>query len=225
MKVAEPYGSRGTTACTVPGGAGLVRGSCFAFDRLLLGGATPVASFDAQVYCAVERVPTIRVPTVSDPRIIKKYPNRRLYDTTVSSYITLEDVRKLVLDTEDFCVIDARSKEDITRSILLQIILEQEEDGNPIFSEQVLSQVIRFYGDALQGTLTSYLDRSFGLFVEQQKSMQEQMQSLVTTDPMSFMRSVAEKNMSLWNDMQESFRNATAAGSGFAKKPGDNKKP
>ena len=104
---------------------------------------------------------------MSEPRIIKKYPNRRLYDTTVSSYITLEDVRKLVLDAEDFCVVDARSKDDITRSILLQIILEQEEDGSPIFSEQVLSQVIRFYGDALQGTLTSYLDRSFGLLVEQ----------------------------------------------------------
>ena len=142
---------------------------------------------------------------MSEPRIIKKYPNRRLYDTTVSSYITLEDVRKLVIESADFCVVDARSKEDITRSILLQIILEQEEDGTPIFSEQVLSQVIRFYGDALQGTLTNYLDRSFGLFVEQQSSMREQMQSMITTDPMSFMRDMTEKNMSMWKDMQDSF--------------------
>ena len=81
---------------------------------------------------------------MSEPRIIKKYPNRRLYDTMVSSYITLDDVRKLVLAQEEFCVIDARSKDDITRSILLQIILEQEEDGEPIFSEQVVSQIIRF---------------------------------------------------------------------------------
>jgi polyhydroxyalkanoate synthesis repressor PhaR len=147
--------------------------------------------------------------SVSEIRTIKKYPNRRLYDTTVSSYITLEDVRKLVLDAEDFCVVDARSKADITRSILLQIILEQEEDGSPIFSEQVLSQVIRFYGDALQGTLTSYLDRSFGLFVEQQHSMREQMQSVVTADPMSFMRDMAEKNLSMWKDMQDSFLGAT----------------
>ncbi|MFT5174942.1 MAG: polyhydroxyalkanoate synthesis repressor PhaR [Gammaproteobacteria bacterium] len=164
------------------------------------------------------------MPAVSEPRIIKKYPNRRLYDTTVSSYITLEDVRKLVLDSEEFCVIDARSKDDITRSILLQIILEQEEDGNPIFSEQVLAQVIRFYGDALQGTLTNYLDRSFGLFVEQQESMHAQMQSMVTTDPISFMRGVAEKNMSMWKDMQDSFINATAAGGGFAKDSSDSKK-
>ena len=161
---------------------------------------------------------------MSEPRIIKKYPNRRLYDTTVSSYITLEDVRKLVLDAEDFCVIDARSKDDITRSILLQIILEQEEEGNPIFSEQVLSQVIRFYGDALQGTLTGYLDRSFGLFVEQQNSMREQMQSLVTADPMSFMRGMAEKNMSMWKDMQDSLLGATSTGGNPAQDAGDRKK-
>ena len=98
-----------------------------------------------------------------------------------------------------------RSKEDITRSILLQIILEQEEDGEPIFSEQVLSQVIRFYGDALQGTLSSYLDRSFSLFVDQQGSIREQMQSMMTTDPMSLMRDMTEKNMSMWKEMQESF--------------------
>jgi polyhydroxyalkanoate synthesis repressor PhaR len=164
------------------------------------------------------------VASVVDPRIIKKYPNRRLYDTAVSSYITLADVRKLVLDNEEFCVIDARSKDDITRSILLQIILEQEEDGNPIFSEQVLAQVIRFYGDALQGTLTNYLDRSFGLFVEQQKSMREQIQATVTTEPMSFMRNVAEQNMSMWKDMQDSFVNATTTASGFAKDSNDNKK-
>jgi len=142
---------------------------------------------------------------VSEPRVIKKYPNRRLYDTTVSSYITLEDVRKLVLNGEEFRVIDARSKDDITRSILLQIIMEQEEDGEPIFSQEVLAQIIRFYGDALQGTLTSYLERSFHLFVEQQSAMREQLQSMMTADPLSLMRDMTEKNMALWKDMQESF--------------------
>lgn len=151
------------------------------------------------------------VLSVSEPRLIKKYPNRRLYDTTVSSYITLEDVRRLVLGQEEFCVIDARSKEDITRSILLQIILEQEEDGEPIFSQQMLSQIIRFYGDALQGTLTRYLERSFGLFVEQQNTMREQMQSMMTADPLSFMREMTEKNMALWKDMQESFFRSNAS--------------
>ena len=148
---------------------------------------------------------------VSEPRVIKKYPNRRLYDTTVSSYITLEDVRKLVLDGEPFQVIDARSKDDITRSILLQIIMEQEEDGEPIFSQEVLSQIIRFYGDALQGTLTSFLERSCRLFVEQQTALREQMQTMMTADPLSLMREMTEKNMAIWKDMQESFfRSATA---------------
>lgn len=156
---------------------------------------------------------------MSEPRIIKKYPNRRLYDTTVSSYITLEDVRKLVMEQEEFCVVDARSKEDITRSILLQIILEQEEDGDPIFSQQVLSQIIRFYGDALQGTLTQYLERSFGLFVEQQNALRQQMQSMMTADPLSFMREMTEKNMALWKDMQDSF--FRAPGSNDDDKDGD----
>jgi polyhydroxyalkanoate synthesis repressor PhaR len=146
---------------------------------------------------------------VSEPRVIKKYPNRRLYDTKVSSYITLEDVRKLVLEGEDFQVVDARSKADITRSILLQIIMEQEEDGEPIFSQEVLSQVIRFYGDALQGTLSNYLERSFSVFVEQQTALREQMQSMITADPLSLMRDMTEKNMAMWKDMQESFFRAS----------------
>ena len=161
---------------------------------------------------------------MSEPRIIKKYANRRLYDTAVSSYITLNDVRNLVRDSKDFCVVDARSKVDITRSTLLQIILEQEEDGSPIFSEQVLAQVIRFYGDALQGTLTSYLDQSFGLFVEQQKPMREQMQFMVTADPMSFMRDMAEKNMSMWKDMQDSFLSGTGVNTSSVEETSEHKK-
>lgn len=146
---------------------------------------------------------------MSEKRIIKKYPNRRLYDTAVSRYITLEDVRKLVLKQVDFCIQDAKSKKDITRSILLQIILEQEEDGEPIFTEEVLSQIIRFYGDALQGTLSNYIERSFALFVEQQSSLREQMQSMLTADPLSLMREMTEKNMNLWKEMQENFFRAT----------------
>lgn len=149
---------------------------------------------------------------MSELRVIKKYPNRRLYDTTVSSYITLEDVRKLVLNGDEFQVIDARSKNDITRSILLQIIMEQEEDGEPIFSQEVLSQIIRFYGDALQGTLTHYLERSFNLFVEQQTALREQMQSMITADPLSLMRNMTEKNMAMWKDMQKSFFRSSDSG-------------
>src|SRR6478672_13112625 len=93
-------------------------------------------------------------------RIIKKYPNRRLYDTEISSYITLEEVRQLVLDGEDFEVRDAKSGDDLTRSVLLQIISEHEETGSPMFTTQLLSQVIRFYGDSMQGFMGSYLEKS-----------------------------------------------------------------
>ena len=111
-------------------------------------------------------------------RIIKKYPNRRLYDTETSSYITLTDVKKLVLDHVDFKVEDAKSHEDLTRAILLQIILEEENGGAPMFSSDILTQFIRSYGNAMQGMLGSYLERNMQLFGEIQKRMQEQSQKL-----------------------------------------------
>ena len=107
-------------------------------------------------------------------RLIKKYPNRRLYDTRTSAYITLADVKQLVLDSEDFKVIDAKSEEDLTRSILLQIILEEEASGAPLFSSQMLSQIIRFYGHAMQGMMGAYLEKSMVAFVEIQQKFQEQ---------------------------------------------------
>lgn len=138
-------------------------------------------------------------------RIIKKYPNRRLYDTAISSYITLEDVRRLVLSHTEFCVRDAKTNEDITRNILLQIIVEREEGGEPIFSTDVLQQIIRFYGDALQGMIASYLDKSMKLFVRQQNALRQQMQSVVSGDPIAFMRELTEQNVSLWKEIQEGF--------------------
>ncbi|HRO59974.1 MAG TPA: polyhydroxyalkanoate synthesis repressor PhaR [Burkholderiaceae bacterium] len=107
-------------------------------------------------------------------RLIKKYPNRRLYDTQTSAYITLADVKQLVLANEDFKVIDAKSSEDLTRSILLQIILEEEAGGTPIFSSAMLAQIIRFYGHAMQGMMGSYLEKTMQAFVEIQSKMQEQ---------------------------------------------------
>ena len=118
-------------------------------------------------------------------RTIKKYPNRRLYDTTTSSYITLLDVRKLVLENIDFKVEDAKSKDDLTRSILLQIILEEESgNGAPMFSSGMLSQIIRFYGNAMQGMLGNYLDKNMQTFIEIQKRMQEQSRALYGESPM-----------------------------------------
>ena len=138
-------------------------------------------------------------------RVIKKYPNRRLYDTEISSYITLGDVRRLVLDHEEFQVVDAKTKRDITRSILLQIILEQEEDGEPIFSTETLAQIVRFYGDDLQTMMSSYLDKSLRTFVDQQAQLRQQMDSVMRGDPMTLMRDITESNMAMWREMQDAF--------------------
>jgi polyhydroxyalkanoate synthesis repressor PhaR len=102
----------------------------------------------------------------STERLIKKYPNRRLYDTQTSSYITLTDVKQLVLDADEFTVVDAKSNEDLTRSILLQIILEEEANGAPMFSSVVLSQIIRYYGHAMQGMMGSYLEKNVQAFTD-----------------------------------------------------------
>ena len=120
----------------------------------------------------------------SEPRIIKKYPNRRLYDTETSSYITLADVKKLVLDNVEFRVEDAKTRDDLTRSILLQIILEEETAGAPMFSSDMLSQMIRFYGNAMQGMMGSYLEKNIQTFIEIQKRLQDQSSQLYGQNPM-----------------------------------------
>ena len=112
------------------------------------------------------------------PRIIKKYPNRRLYDTETSTYITLAEVKDLVLQYKDFQVLDAKTGDDLTRAILLQIILEEESGGVPMFSTDMLANIIRYYGHAMQGLMGSYLERSIFAFHEAQKRFQEQAQSL-----------------------------------------------
>ena len=111
-------------------------------------------------------------------RLIKKYPNRRLYDTRTSSYITLADVKDLVLKHEQFQVVDAKNGEDLTRSILLQIILEEEAGGMPMFTSDLLSQLIRFYGNAMQGMVGNYLEKNMQTFVQVQKQLQEQSRAM-----------------------------------------------
>ena len=108
------------------------------------------------------------------PRLIKKYPNRRLYDTQTSAYITLADVKQLVLASEPFEVVDVKSGEDLTRSILLQIILEEESGGVPMFSATALSQIIRFYGHTMQGVMGSFLEKNIQTFMDIQDRMAEQ---------------------------------------------------
>ena len=119
-----------------------------------------------------------------EPRIIKKYPNRRLYDTETSSYITLADVKRLVLEQVVFRVEDAKTREDLTRSILLQIILEEESVGAPMFSSDMLSQIIRFYGNAMQGMMGSYLEKNIHTFIEIQRRLQDQSRQVYGENPM-----------------------------------------
>jgi polyhydroxyalkanoate synthesis repressor PhaR len=113
-------------------------------------------------------------------RVIKKYPNRRLYDTTTSSYITLSEIKHLVMDGHTFAVRDAKSGEDLTRSILLQIILEEESAGAPMFTEAVLANIIRFYGHAMQGYMGSYLESNLQSLMHMQSKMGHQSTNIMS---------------------------------------------
>jgi polyhydroxyalkanoate synthesis repressor PhaR len=150
---------------------------------------------------------------MSKPRIIKKYPNRRLYDTEESRYITLADIRRLVLEKVDFVVIDKKSQDDITRTILLQVISEQEQQGDPIMSRDFLSQVIRSYGDTMQSMVGSYLEQSLKLFLGQQQQIRDRVKSVVGIDPVGVVTGLAQKNYQRWKSVQEEiFRTLTGAG-------------
>jgi len=117
-------------------------------------------------------------PTAAGTRIIKKYPNRRLYDTQTSSYITLSEVKDMVMACEQFVVRDAKSGEDLTRSILLQIIIEEESEGVPMFTSDLLSQMIRFYGNAMQGMMGKYLEGNIKAFTDVQSKLQDQARAI-----------------------------------------------
>ena len=157
-------------------------------------------------------------------RVIKKYPNRRLYDTEISSYITIEDVRQLIVEGEEFEVRDAKSGEDLTRQVLLQIIAEQEQDGEPVLSTQLLSQIIRFYGDSLQGYMGSYLEKSMQLFMEQQAQFRQQMGGMLGQTPWAMMNQLTERNLEIWKEFQQNLvggmgRSAGGTGTGGGKPP------
>ncbi len=145
-----------------------------------------------------------------EARIIKKYPNRRLYDTGISSYITLEDVRQLVVAGEPFEVHDAKSGKDLTRQVLLQIIAEHEEHGQPILSTRLLSGIIRFYGDSMQGFMGPYLEHSMEAFLEQQHKLRSQMDNLMGQGPWAMFKEVNARNMDLWQNFQRDFMDAAS---------------
>ena len=139
---------------------------------------------------------------MSDPRVVKKYPNRRLYDTVESRYITLADVRKLVVDRIDFVVIDKKSQTDITRSILLQVIAEQEHSGEPVMSRDFLSHVIRSYGGPLHGMIGSYLEQSVKMFVAQQREMRDRGKGTNALDTTA-MATLVSRNYERWRSVQD----------------------
>jgi polyhydroxyalkanoate synthesis repressor PhaR len=157
---------------------------------------------------------------MSELRTIKKYPNRRLYDTVESRYITLSDIRRLVIERVDFVVIDKKSQEDITRSILLQVIAEQEHGGEPLMSRDFLSQIIRSYGGATQGMIGSYLEQSLKLFASQQRDARERNKGTSDADSTPLgnnlaVNHLAQKNYQRWRQVQdEIYRTLVNAGRG-----------
>jgi polyhydroxyalkanoate synthesis repressor PhaR len=154
-----------------------------------------------------------KMKETSAVRIIKKYPNRRLYDTEKSSYITLHEVLEIIRSGQEFKVVDAVSGDDISRSILVQIIIEQENGESPIFTTDMLTRFIRFYDDAAQNLFGEFLERNMQIFSEQQSRFQKQMvEGMINSPATRMIQDAAERNLSLWQDMQQRFFDLATAG-------------
>jgi polyhydroxyalkanoate synthesis repressor PhaR len=154
-------------------------------------------------------------------RLIRKYSNRRLYDAAGSRHVTLEDLRALIIAGEKIKVVDDKSGDDLTRSVLLQIICEQEQFGAPVLGSELLEMIIRFHGRPVQALLSRYLEQAFTTMVRQQESMQSEMAKALQT-PFAPLSELARKNLDLWEQMQAATRDAfmghpTGAGAGASK--------
>ena len=159
---------------------------------------------------------------MSEPRVIKKYPNRRLYDTVESRYITLADIRKLVIERVDFVIIDKKTSDDITRSILMQVIAEQEDRAEPVMSRDFLSHVIRSYGGAMQGVMGSYLEQSMKMFSAQQREIRDRVKAVVGIDPVETVTHVAQKNYQRWRAVQDDIFRTIVNATGRGRSESDN---
>ncbi|MFT7674932.1 MAG: polyhydroxyalkanoate synthesis repressor PhaR [Gammaproteobacteria bacterium] len=135
------------------------------------------------------------------PRIIKKYPNRRLYDTEKSSYVTLQEIRELVVDEILFVVIDKKTGDDITRSILLQIIFEQESESNPLFSNDNLERFIRYYGAGQHTGFSEFIGQGLTFFQDQQREIGKAVKGITGPNPLNFWNDLTQKNMDAWGQM------------------------
>jgi polyhydroxyalkanoate synthesis repressor PhaR len=151
-------------------------------------------------------------------RIIKKYPNRRVYDTHLSKYIKIDDVRDMIIDGIEFKVIDTKTKEDVTRSVLLQIILEQESETNPLFSSENLKLFIRYYGQNHSDMFSAYLTQSLQFFNQEQ--LNQQFSNLLKQNPVDSLNQFNQKNIDMWHGLQKQFFDSFAQA-----KPNDKDKP
>ncbi len=145
---------------------------------------------------------------MSQERLIKKYANRRLYDSSQSRHITLEDIRMLIVKGEKLKVVEDKTGHDITRHILLQVIAEQEQFGRPILSTKVLEAIIRFYGNAMQGFLAGFLEKSVEAFLNQQEALQAQISKIVSSTPISTVADITRQNLETLSKVQESMLGA-----------------
>ena len=143
--------------------------------------------------------------TEASIRIIKKYPNRRVYDTNESKYIKIDDLRQMIIDNIDFQVIDTQSKEDVTRSVILQIILEQESETNPLFTNENLKNFIRYSSTQQNQFFSDYLSQSLSFFNQQQEQFSANMKDFISKNPVDTFSDLSKKNMDMWRNLQESF--------------------
>ena len=164
-------------------------------------------------------MPTGILKKMQQERLIRKYANRRLYDTGASRHVTLEDLRQLIVAGEKIKVVDDKSGEDLTRSVLLQIIAEQEQFGAPVLGSELLEMIIRFYGRPAQALLSRYLEQAFTSMLRQQEAMQSEMVKALQT-PFAPLTDLARTNMELWEKMQAATRDAFMGGGPAPSKTG-----
>jgi len=155
------------------------------------------------------------------PRLIRKYANRRLYDTETSKYITLDDLKKLITSGEDIQVLEAKSNTDLTREVLLQLIAEQEHLGVPILNESILTSLIRFYGHPMQGMASHYLELALEQLHSQRRQLAKQMKKMMH-DPVGLLGDLAQQNLDWMNQLQETFLQSISPGT---RKAGKDHKP
>lgn len=140
-----------------------------------------------------------------DVRVIKKYPNRRIYDTQDSKYIKVEDIRDMIVDGESFVVLDSKTGKDVTRSVLLQLIIEQESEKNPLFTTENLKTFIRYYGQVPHQPFAEFMDQSLSFFQHQQEQFREGFSGMMENSPMKAFSDMSKKNMEMWEKMAEGF--------------------